>query len=264
MHALWVSLKDNVKCGNKLNDVIKQQTKCGKGSGYSEKEKMNGYNRPLTETPTGLIVSRPSNSLVRLHELSVGDPSRKIVEMIFQKAWLNTSKPLKRVRTVLRVRYSEEVHEKFEKYREYVKKVASEQYPRHPRSTVDGNELLRFYGTTVRCFPGKSTKKVHDICKDPSCYLCQIIQFNFNTRCAEIHLNTSGKELSNRTATARVYNVKKAAIICRIIAGTAVNEVDGEYEVSHSTGLGEMQFSLEKFVIKNPSSILPCFVIIFS
>ncbi|KAL2316674.1 hypothetical protein Fmac_030550 [Flemingia macrophylla] len=265
MHALWISLKDNVKCGNKLNDVIKQQSKCGKGSGYvSEKKKMNGCNKLLMETPTSLGVPRPSNTLVRLHELSVGDPSRKIVEMIFQKAWSNTSKPLKKVRKVLRVRYSEEVHEKFEKYRENVKKVASEQCPRHPRSTVDGNELLRFYGTTVRCFQGKSPKKVYDLCKDPSCYLCQIIQFNFNTGYTGIHLNTSGKELSNRTATARVHSVKKAAIICRIIAGTAVNEIDGEYEVSHSTGLGEMQFSLEKFVVKNPSSILPCFVIIFS
>uniref|UniRef100_A0A0R0LA95 Uncharacterized protein n=1 Tax=Glycine max TaxID=3847 RepID=A0A0R0LA95_SOYBN len=149
-------------------------------------------------------------------ELSVGDPSRKIVEMIFQKAWFNTSKPMKKVRTVLR------------KYKEYVKKVASEQNPRHPRSTVDGNELLRLYGTTMICFQGKSSKKVHDLCKDPSCYLCQIIQFNFNTRYAEIHLNT------------KYINAKKAAIICRIIAGTAVNEVDGEYEGSHSTGLGEM------------------------
>ncbi|TKY57374.1 hypothetical protein E2542_SST21822 [Spatholobus suberectus] len=266
MHALWVSLKDTVKCGNKLNDVIKQQTKCSKGSSHvSEKKKMNGYNRPPIETPTSVVVSRPSNTLVRLHELSVGDPSRKIVEMIFQKAWFNTSKPLKKVRTVLRVSYSEEVLERFEKYRENVKKVASEQYPRHPRSTVDGNELLRFYGTTMRCFQGKSAKKVYDLCKDPSCYLCQIIQFNFNTRCAEIHLNTSGKDLGNRTtATATVRSVKKAAIICRIIAGTAANEVDGEYEGSHSTGLGEMRFSLEKFVEKNPSSILPCFVIIFS
>ncbi|KAL5125913.1 hypothetical protein HKD37_02G006040 [Glycine soja] len=143
--------------------------------------------------------SRPSNTLGRLQELSVGDPSRKIVEMIFQKAWFNTSKPMKKVRTVLR-------------YKEYVKKVASEQNPRHPRSTVDGNELLRLYGTTMICFQGKSSKKVHDLCKDPSCYLCQIIQFNFNTRYAEIHLNTSDKELRKRTtATARVHKREKSS-----------------------------------------------------
>lgn len=198
-------------------------------------------------------------------ELSIEDPSRKIVEMIFQKAWMNTSKPLRKVRTVLRVSYSAEVLERFEKYREKVKKNACQQYPRHPRSTVDGNELLRFYGTTMRCFQGNSAKKVYDFCKDPSCCLCQIIQFNFNTEYAEIQLNTSGKELSDRTiATTRVKNLKIAAIVCRVIAGTAVNEVDGKYEWSDSTGLGEMQFSLAKFVVKNPSSILPCFVIIFN
>lgn len=195
-------------------------------------------------------------------ELGIGDQSRKIVEMIFQKAWMNTSKPLRKVRTVLRVRYSEQVLERFEKYREKVKK----QYPRHPRSTVDGNELLRFYVTTMRCFQGKPVKKVHDVCKDSSCRFCQLIQFNFD---AEIQLNTSDKELSNIKSVnaARVKNVKRVSIVCRIIAGTEVNEVDGKYEEgseSDSTRLGEMQFSLERFVVKNPCSILPCFVIIFS
>ncbi|XP_061375663.1 uncharacterized protein LOC133317789 [Gastrolobium bilobum] len=250
MHALWVSLKDNVKCGNKFTDVIRQPTKCSKGCNYvSEKEKMNGDNGPLMETHASLVVSRPSKPLARLHELIIGDPSRKIVEMIFQKAWMNTSKPLRKVRTVLRVSYSAEVLERFENYREKVKKNSCDQFPRHPRSTVDGNELLRFYGTTVRCFQEKSVKKVYDLCKDPSCCLCRIIQYNFNTEYAEIQLNTSGKELSNRTnATARAKNVKRAAIVCRIIAGTAVNEVDGEYEGSDLTGLEEMQYSLEKFV----------------
>ncbi|MED6150580.1 hypothetical protein PIB30_073688 [Stylosanthes scabra] len=262
MQALWVSLKDNVKCGSKLSDVIRQQPpKCGKGSSIcvSEKEKKineynNDHNDPPLETPPSIVVSRPNNSLARLHELSVGDPSRKIVEMIFQKAWMNTSKPLRKIKTVLRVSYSEQVLERFEKYREKVKNNADER--RHPRSTVDGNELLRFYATTVRCFQGKPVKRVHDLCKDHSCCLCQTIQFNFNTEHAKIQLND---------ATTRVRIVKRAAIVCRIIAGTSMNEVDGEYEgpVS-SNGLGEIQFSLEKFVVKNPSSILPCFVIIFS
>ncbi|KAK7276916.1 hypothetical protein RIF29_18065 [Crotalaria pallida] len=266
MHAWWISLKDNVKCGNKLTDVIRHQRKCVKGSSnISEKEKMDSDNGPLMETPTSQVVSRPSSTLAQLHELSIEDPSRKIVELIFQKAWVNTSKPLRKVRTVLRVSYSEEVFERFEMYREKVKKNASQQYPRHPRSSVDGNELLRFYGTTMRCFQGNSAKKVYDFCKDPSCCLCQIIQFNFNTEYAEIQLNACGKELSDRTiATQRVKNLKRAAIVCRVIAGAAENEVDGEYGCYDSSGLGEMQFSLAKFVVQNPNSILPCFVLIFS
>ncbi|OIW16389.1 hypothetical protein TanjilG_19105 [Lupinus angustifolius] len=263
MLAWWISLKDNAKCGNKLSDVIMKPEKCVKGSSHvSEMEKMNSNNSPIMETHTKQIVSRPCNTLAQLHELSLEDPSRKIVEMIFHKAWMNTSKPPKKVRTVLRVNYSAEVLERFENYREKVKTNACQQYPRHPRSTVDGNELLRFYGTTIRCFRGKnSAKKVYDFCKDPSCCLCQIIQFNFNVEYGEVEVNTSGKELSG---TPRIKNLKRAAIVCRVIAGTTENEVDSEYEWSYSNGLGEMQFSLAKFVVQNPNSILPCFVIIFS
>ncbi|XP_019460551.1 PREDICTED: uncharacterized protein LOC109360258 [Lupinus angustifolius] len=263
MNAWWMNLKDNVKCGNKLTDVIRHPKKYGKGSSYvSEKRKMGRNSGALMETHVSQVVSRPSNTLAQLHELSIEEPSRKIVEMIFEKAWMNISKQLKNVRTVLRVSYSAEVLERFEKYREKVKKNACLRYPRHPRSTVDGNELLRLYGTTMRCFHGNnSAKKVYDFCKDPCCCLCQIIQFNFNVEYAEIQFNTSGKQLS---ATPRVKNLKRAAIVCRVIAGTSGNEVDGEYEWSDSTCLGEMQFSLAKFVVQNPTSILPCFVIIFS
>jgi hypothetical protein len=196
-----------------------------------------------------------------LAELDIGDPSRKIVEMIYQKAWMNTSKPLRKVRTVLRVRYSEKVLEMFENYREKVKK----EYPGHPMSTLDGNEVLGFCFTSMRCFP---VNKVHDLCKDASCRLCQIIQFNFDAEKAnEIQLCSSEKDLSNRSVNARVKNVKRVLIICRIIGGTAVNQVDSKYEErceSNSTRLGEMEFTLERFRVKTPSSILPCFAIIFS
>ncbi|PNX95156.1 hypothetical protein L195_g018339 [Trifolium pratense] len=182
--------------------------------------------------------------------------------MISQKAWMNTSKPLRKVRTVLRVSYSEKVLERFEKYREKVKK----RYPENPIITVDGNEVLGFCFTSMRCFP---VNKVHDLCQDASCRLCQIIQFNFNAENAdEIQLNTSEKDLSKRKGVnARGKNVKRVLIVCRIIGGTAVNQVDGKYEERFETGstrLGEMDFSLERFRVKNTSSVLPCFAIIFN
>ncbi|KAL5101222.1 hypothetical protein RYX36_005549 [Vicia faba] len=256
MQALWLSLKDNVKCGNKLTDVIKLPPKFGKGNSFvlQKEEKINKDEEeesfPFMKTPARILVSKPNNTQARLYELGIGDPSRKIVEMIFQKASMNTLKHSRKVRTVLRVRYSEHVLERFEKYREEVKK----QYPKHPRSTVDGNELLRFYVTTMRCFQGK---KVHDLCEDSSCCFCQIIQFNFDTEQTEIQLNISDRKSVN----ARVKNVKRVSIVCRVIAGSSVNEVDGEYEQGFEN---EMQFSLQRFVVKNPCSILPCFVIIFS
>lgn len=69
-------MKDNVKCGNKLTDVIRHPAKCVKGSSFvSEKEKMNEEEEeeedngtpPMETPPSSLLVSRPSNTLARLH-----------------------------------------------------------------------------------------------------------------------------------------------------------------------------------------------------
>ncbi|XP_028758459.1 uncharacterized protein LOC114717486 isoform X2 [Neltuma alba] len=254
MNAFWVSLKENVKCGNKLTDVvIRQQPAVRSGK---ENRNMNnrdnnddGHSNPLA-SQASLVATTPSMDPPKLHELSIGDPSRKIVEMIFHKAWMNTSTPQKKVRTVFKVSISPEMLERFENYREVVKKKACEQNPRHPRSIVDGNELLRFYGTTMRCFQGKSVQKVKYLCNDPSCSVCQTIQFNFDTE-------------FSRMSSARAKTERSAVIVCRIIAGTSVHEVNGQIEGSCSNGVGKMQFSLDKFVDRNPSAILPCFVLVF-
>ena len=110
--------------------------------------------------------------------------------------------------------------------------------------------------------------KVCDLCQDPSCCVCQMIQFHFNTEYTkwnQIQLNKSSKEfIDYKFAATRVKNVKRAVIVCRIIAGTEVHEVDGEYKGLNSTGLEEQQFSLVKYIVRNPGAILPCFVIVFS
>ncbi|KAI4307909.1 hypothetical protein L6164_031036 [Bauhinia variegata] len=269
MNAFWVSLKENVRCGTKLTDVVRITAKCRTESDdISEKENMTRENGHPMNPPASLVISRRSNVQPRLQELGMGDPSRKIVELIFHKSWMNTLKPFSKIRTVFKVSNSAEVLERFERYREKMKQKAGEQFPKHPRSSVDGNELLRFYSTTMRCCQEKSVKKAQDLCKGPFCCVCQIIQFNFNKeyiKGSEFQLNKSSKELSDNTiAPTREKSVKRAVIIFRIIAGTAVHEVDGEKQWSNSTGLGEQQFSLEKFVERNPSAVLPCFVIIFS
>ncbi|KAI9074702.1 hypothetical protein K1719_043356 [Acacia pycnantha] len=240
MNALWVSLKEKVKCGSKLTDVMRQQPAV---KSYNDK---NGHSNPV-QSQASLVATTP-----KLHELIIGDPSRKIVEMIFDKAWMNTSTPQKKVKKVFKVIVSPEMLDRFEKYREMVKEKACEENPRHPRSIVDGNELLRFYGTTMRCCcQGKSVPKVKYLCNDPSCSVCQIIQFNFDTE-------------FSRMFSAGVKTEKRAVIICRIIAGTSIHEVNnGQIEGSCSNRVGKMQFSLDKFVVRNPSAILPCFVLVF-
>ncbi|KAJ7963688.1 C2H2-like zinc finger protein [Quillaja saponaria] len=253
MLALWVSLKENVNCGVKLIDVVKQQGKYGNA---------NRELGPSMETPSPLVISRRiGNTQTLLQELDIGDPSRNIVEMIFWKAWMNTSKPKRKIKTVYRVSNSIEVLERFEKYRENVKKKAYGHYAMHPRSTVDGNELLRFYGTTMSCCQGKS-KKVSELCKDPSCQVCRIIQSNFETESTKkngIQLSTSSQELSDYTiTTTEAKNMKRAVIICRAIAGSIIHVNGGEY------GEKRHHFNYGNLVVRNPSAVLPCFVIVFS
>jgi len=196
--------------------------------------------------------------------LKTGDPSRNIVEMIFQRASIDPSKPSRKIKTVLKVKNTAEHVERFEKYRENVKKKAYEQYKRHPRSTVDGNELLRFYGTTMVCCRVKSNR-VSELCKDPSCGVCRIIQSNFDTyytRRNGVQLSTSSEDLiENKIVTTRVENVRRAAIVCRTIAGSTVN-MAGEYEDFDSVGSSQFS-SLERLIVLSPNAVLPCFVIVF-
>ena len=64
---------------------------------------------------------------------------------------MDPSKPPWKIKKVLRVKNSIEVLERFEEYREKVMKKAYKQHKRYPRSMIDGNELLLFYGTTMAC-----------------------------------------------------------------------------------------------------------------
>lgn len=197
--------------------------------------------------------------------LNVGDPSRNIVEMILQRASMNPSKPPRKIKTILKVKNSVEVLERFEKYREKVKKKVHKQYETHPRSTVDGNELLRFYSTTIVCCSGKS-KRIYEFCKDPTCDVCRIIQSNFDTdytRKYGVRLSTSSEDLrENMIAATSGKNMKRAVIVCRTIAGSIVTMGEGDNEDFDSVGSG-LPSNLECLTVRNPHAVLPCFVVVF-
>jgi hypothetical protein len=74
------------------------------------------------------------------------------------------------IKRVLKVN-SKEILERFERNRGRLKKHAYEQHKRHPRSIVDGNELLLFYGTAISC---RTTMPVAGkIPRDPACRYLQ-------------------------------------------------------------------------------------------
>ncbi|KAJ9182570.1 hypothetical protein P3X46_006551 [Hevea brasiliensis] len=197
----------------------------------------------------------------------MGDPARNITEMIFHRASASPSKPSRKIRRVFRVKNSIEILERFEKYREKVKETAYKQQKTHPRSTVDGNELLRFYGTTMSCYSEKSIR-VSELCKDPTCRVCRMIQCNFDTEYTRkngIRLSTNSEELSENMINLSKLKMERAAIVCRIIAGTVVNKVNNRVKEECESIESETQYAKsESLIVRNPSAVLPCFVIVFT
>lgn len=126
--------------------------------------------------PIDCYPQNPSKWFVPQH----GDfPNRSSKEYLTDDLSRNPSKPSHRIKRVLKVN-SKEILGRFERERERIKKYAYEQQKRHPRSIVDGNELLLFYGTTISC-RSKNSKRDSELCRDPACF-CRIIQSNFDTK----------------------------------------------------------------------------------
>ncbi|KAK0600780.1 hypothetical protein LWI29_018345 [Acer saccharum] len=273
MQAMWLSLKENVSCRSKVTDVVVgRPQKCGK------EQKQYPYGKENLDTdefqqmgnpnPLLLVLFRPNYPRAQFHKVDVGDPSRNIIETIFQKALINPLKPSRKIKRVLKVKNSVEILERFEKYREKVKKKAYEDYyKRHPRSSVDGNEVLRFYGTVMTC--GERSTQVSELCKDPFCRVCRIIQSNFNTK----HLNGNGIRMSRSSEemcdnialiTKKKKKIKRAVIVCRIIAGLVddgEHDHDQECDSFRSRGLHS---NSENLIVRNSCAVLPCFVIVFT
>ena len=177
---------------------------------------------------------------------------------------MNPAKPSGKIKSVLRVKNSIETLERFEKYREKVKKVAKERYMRNPRSTVDGNELMRFYCTTMACCNGES-RRVPELCNGPNCRVCMLMKSNFDTEYileSGIQLSTSSE---NTIAVTRATKAKRAVIVCRTIAGSIVNVDDQEYDEYDALGNRNLpSTTTEYLLVQNPSAVLPCFVIVFN
>ncbi|KAI9083051.1 hypothetical protein K1719_034955 [Acacia pycnantha] len=217
-------------------------------------------------------------------ELVEGDSSRKIVEMICRTRWM---KPEKRdyycsriMDKVLKVHNTQKTLARFEEYRESVKMRASKlQNKKHPRCLADGNELLRFYATTLSCSLGGSNTS---LCVSEDCCVCRIIRNGFSVKNGNgigiFTAATSGRALESVEDDGGDDNdegsekKKKVLIVCRVIAGR-VHRPLMENVVKDMVGLQQNGFdslagklgihsNIEELYLLNPSSLLPCFVVI--
>ncbi|KAF5728452.1 putative Nucleic acid binding protein [Tripterygium wilfordii] len=265
---MWVLF--NVNCGSKVRDVLVMPERRVKTSkdvlvAPERRQDLQVIRKQSSDGERGTfhdMIVRENYAHTMYFKLITGDHARNVIEIIFQRMLIKPFNPSIKIETILWVKNLIETLEKFERYREKVKKKACyEQYKSHPRCAADGNELLRFYGTTITCCSEKSITQVSAPCKDMDCRACRIIQSNFDTehtRKNGILLSTSSEEVSDNLASfKKVKNIKRAVVVCRIIAGMTNHMTNEDCGLFPSEGQ-------ESLIVRNPCAVLPCFIIVFS
>ncbi|XP_071730191.1 uncharacterized protein [Rutidosis leptorrhynchoides] len=205
-------------------------------------------------------------------ELLEGDSSRKIVEIICRSSWLKAENNSGRIEKVLKVHNMQKTLAPFEEYRESVKSKASKLPKKHPRCIADGNELLRFYGTTIACSLGLNGES--SLCTSDKCCVCRIIRNGFST----ISELKGGIGVFTTSTSARAFesievydngpDTRKALMVCRVIAGRVHRPLENIQEITGQTGFDSLagkvglHSNIEDLYLLSPKALLPCFVVI--
>lgn len=205
-------------------------------------------------------------------ELIEGDSSRKIVEIICRTSWLKAENNCGRIERVLKVHNMQKTLARFEEYREMVKIKASKLSKKHPRCLADGNELLRFYGTTIACSLGMNGSS--NLCLTEKCSVCRIIRNGFSAKkefkegIGVFTTATSGRAYESIELYEEKSSVRKALLVCRVIAGRVHRPLDNIQELVGQSGFdslaGKMGLysNIEELYLLNSRALLPCFVVI--
>lgn len=208
-------------------------------------------------------------------ELFQGDFSRRTVEIICQTSQLYPKNSISRIGKVLKVNNMQNMISRFEEYREMVKIKASRLPTNNPRCLADGNELLRFYGTTVICRLALKNSS-STLCLSEYCGVCRALRTGFASKKElsngeGIFTNSSGEralesiELYGENPLRR-----KALILCRVIAGRIHKPLETFQGMGTHLGFDSVaekvgtHFDVEELYLLNPKALLPCFVVIFN
>ncbi|KAK9946947.1 hypothetical protein M0R45_012384 [Rubus argutus] len=208
-------------------------------------------------------------------ELGVEDSGRNIVEIIFKSSWLKKDSPICKIERILKVQNTQRTIQRFEDCRDAVKNRALNSTRKNPRCAADGNELLRFHGTSISCTLG--ARGSSNLCGSvPGCGVCTTIRHGFQ---GEV-----GKGVRTTASSGRAHDSlhctdgRRAMLVCRVIAGrvrriaddaaadedaalTCSTAAGGSYD--SVAGYAGVYSNLEELVVFNPRAILPCFVVIY-
>lgn len=212
-------------------------------------------------------------------ELKEGDSTRTIVEIIFKSSWLNSGIEYGKIERVLRVNNTQKALAIYEEYRETVMNKASKLPKKHPRCLADGNEMLRFHGTTIMCSLG--TMELTTLCTSLECNVCNIIR----TGGLLSKGLAKGKGIYTTSTSLRAHKsinlceenltkfpVKRAMLVCRVIAGRVHKPLNNYDETVSSVpagfdsvaGDGGVDSKFEELYVSNPRAVLPCFFVVYA
>ncbi|PWA83986.1 Zinc finger, C2H2 [Artemisia annua] len=205
-------------------------------------------------------------------ELMEGDSSRKIVEIICRSSLVKAENNSGRIEKVLKVHNMQKTLARFEEYRELVKTNASKLPKKHSRCLADGNELLRFYGTTIACSLGINGET--SLCISDKCCVCRIIRHGFSTNkelkggVGVFTTSTSAKAFESIEVFDDSLDTRKALMVCRVIAGRVHRPLENIQEITEQTGFDSLagkvglHSNIEDLYLLSPKALLPCFVVI--
>lgn len=160
----------------------------------------------------------------------------------------------------------------FEDYREMVKLKANKLSKKHPRCLADGNELLRFYGSTVACSLGM--ENTSSLCTLDQCEVCQILRQGFfskkeaNGCWGVLTSSTSKRAMESVELDKEQHSLRKALVVCRVIAGRVVKglekmrEMEGQSSFDSVAGKADCHSNIEELYSLSPRALLPCFILI--
>lgn len=200
-------------------------------------------------------------------ELTGSDPGHNIVQIIFKSGWPETNES-PTIHRILKIHNSQKILSKFEEYRESVKSKATRNTRRRDeRCIADGNELMRFHCSTFLCELGHNRDS--SICSQQFCNICGIIKSGFSQKLDGIStLSTSWRANmsipDDIEREFRFMNVKRAMLVCRVIAGRVGSDSDDEMDKTDGGFDSVMAREESELVVFNPRAVLPCFVIVYS
>ncbi|XP_076938466.1 uncharacterized protein LOC143606655 [Bidens hawaiensis] len=244
MHAFCAFWRGNVNCQGKRTDVTRgNERRAAHGTHTQRRNSQDNEEYSHHHTRNCF----PGKTI-----LAIGDPSRNVIEMIFRSTTTDTKKYSIKIKQVLKLNNSKETLERFEKFREEVKNKACDHQNKHPRNIVDGNEKLMFYGTKLTHSKRFGMSK---LCKDNICSIINAGSYDPKKKTG-IWLTTKSQDVIIANANVEMMKGEMAIVVCRVISGRIMNDTD-EDEYDSIEGVRP-----NYLFVKDPSAILPCFVII--